>query len=115
MVMLCYVLTSFRAHLTRTCSILSTDMVCWRHVFNRDKIRWLPGAKSICFNSSSSSLFFQLGRVLPVVRGEGVYQQAMNFLTDELNIGGWVHIFPEGQINMTKEFMRLKWGMYSLF
>lgn len=35
----------------------------------------------------------------------------MDFAVDRLNEGSWVHLYPEGQVNLTKENMRLKWGV----
>jgi len=52
-----------------------------------------------------------MGQVLPIVRGAGIYQPIMNQILDELNRGAWLHIFPEGKINMHKEQLRLKWGV----
>ncbi|CAH8361600.1 unnamed protein product [Eruca vesicaria subsp. sativa] len=59
-------------------------------------LRWTLCATDRCFKNPVTSAFFRSVKVLPVSRGEGIYQQGMDIAISKLNNGGWVHIFPEG-------------------
>ncbi|XP_076684655.1 tafazzin, phospholipid-lysophospholipid transacylase isoform X2 [Andrena cerasifolii] len=83
----------------------------YRHLLDRRKIRWSLTAHDICFTNTWHSYLFMLGKCIPVIRGAGVYQEAMDFCIEKLASGDWIHVFPEGKVNMNKESMRFKWGV----
>ncbi|KAE9593694.1 putative transferase [Lupinus albus] len=59
-------------------------------------LRWTLCATDRCFKNPVTSAFFRSLKVLPVARGEGIYQKGMDMAILKLNHGGWVHLFPEG-------------------
>ncbi|KAJ7977936.1 Tafazzin family protein [Quillaja saponaria] len=67
-----------------------------RVLFDAQNLRWTLCASDRCFKNPITSTFFKTVKVLPVSRGDGIYQKGMDMAISKLNRGGWVHIFPEG-------------------
>ncbi|KAL9250285.1 Tafazzin-like protein [Drosera capensis] len=67
-----------------------------RVLMEAHNLRWTLCATDRCFKNSVTSAFFRCVKVLPVSRGDGVYQKGLDMAVSKLNNGGWVHIFPEG-------------------
>ncbi|KAL8540915.1 hypothetical protein ACS0TY_002245 [Phlomoides rotata] len=65
-------------------------------MFDASGLRWTLCASDRCFKNPVTSAFFKYLKVLPVSRGDGIYQKGMDLAISKLNRGGWVHIFPEG-------------------
>lgn len=59
------------------------------------------------------SYFFRKGQVLPTDRGRGVFQPSLDRSIDLLSKGNWVHMFPEGYVNLSRKahLRRFKWGI----
>ncbi|KAJ1500102.1 hypothetical protein HMI54_012181 [Coelomomyces lativittatus] len=75
------------------------------------KLRWSLGAQEICYSNKLTSFFSSLGKVLPIVRGKGVYQAGMDSALELLSNGQWIHIFPEGKVHQAGGILRFKWGV----
>uniref|UniRef100_A0A0N5C0D5 Tafazzin family protein n=1 Tax=Strongyloides papillosus TaxID=174720 RepID=A0A0N5C0D5_STREA len=76
---------------------------------NISRFRFVLAASNICFTNPTFTVFFSSGRCVPCVRGEGVFQQGVDFCIEKLNENEWVHVFPEGRVE-TKP-IRHKWGI----
>lgn len=81
-------------------------------LINEGQMRWTVGAKELTFTNPFTSWFFGRGQIIPIVRGDGIYQPAMSEAIEILNTDRWLHYFPEGKVIQYKDRIdRLKWGI----
>ena len=59
-------------------------------------LRWIAADAINFFGTPWKAVLFNAGKAVPIVRGAGMDQPGMTFLTERLKAGDWVHIFPEG-------------------
>ncbi|KAJ2662316.1 Lyso-phosphatidylcholine acyltransferase [Coemansia sp. RSA 1200] len=92
------------------------DPVIWglmpaRMKWNPDRVRWTLGARELLYMNPLMNAFFALGQTVPTVRGDGIYQLAVEIALRRLNENKWVHVFPEARVNQDPELLRFKWGV----
>ncbi|GAC99438.1 hypothetical protein PHSY_007039 [Pseudozyma hubeiensis SY62] len=80
---------------------------------NADTVRWTLGASDIMFTSSLLSKFFRSGQCIETHRGGGIHQAAIDDSISKLDAGKWIHLFPEGYVNVSTStrLRRFKWGI----
>ena len=81
------------------------------HLADVKGMRWSVSASEVIFLNRPLSRFWALGKVVPVVRGWGPRQPALDFLLDRLNEGAWVNLFPQARVIDDRSEDRYKWGV----
>jgi 1-acyl-sn-glycerol-3-phosphate acyltransferase len=94
--------------------ILEVATLPFKHVSRPEPVRWITGAKEIAFTNPLTTWIFSSGKVIPIIRGAGIDQEAVHFCMDRLREGQWVHIFSEGKVNQTGILKKLRWGIGKL-
>ncbi|KAF2074086.1 hypothetical protein CYY_004615 [Polysphondylium violaceum] len=107
-----------RNPLITVCNHISNldDPICWgilpvNLICNASSARWTLGASNILFSNQLRSKFFELGKCIKIVRGDGIYQEGMTEVIDRLTEGQWLNIFPEGRVNQSGSLLYFKWGV----
>jgi len=77
------------------------------------RMRWTLGAEEVIFTNPLFRAFFRHGKVLPIRRGEGITQPAMEMALDLMAGGQWLHVFPEGKVcpDSAQLGEKLRWGV----
>lgn len=78
-----------------------------------DTVRWTLGASDIMFTNPLLSRFFRNGQCIETYRGGGIHQKAIDESIAKLDEAKWVHLFPEGYVNVStsSRLRRFKWGI----
>ncbi|WP_280343171.1 fatty acid desaturase [Nocardia neocaledoniensis] len=86
----------------------------WSVLLRPRLMRWSLGAAELCFTNPVTSTMSSLAQVLATVRGDGIFQPAIDRAISVLDSGGVVNIFSEGRINQGAPTLRFKWGIARL-
>ncbi|SPO20373.1 related to TAZ1 - Lyso-phosphatidylcholine acyltransferase [Ustilago trichophora] len=80
---------------------------------NPNTVRWTLGASDVMFTNPLLSRFFRNGQCIETLRGGGIYQRAIDDSIEKLGQGKWIHLFPEGYVNVSTstKLRRFKWGI----
>ncbi|KAL9937766.1 hypothetical protein V8E36_003311 [Tilletia maclaganii] len=75
--------------------------------------RWTLAASDIVYLNPALRAFFNTGQVLETHRGGTPFQPALDAAITQLDRARWVHIFPEGYVNVSRssDLRRFKWGI----
>ena len=66
-------------------------------------VRWIAADHKNFFGNNIKGIVYSGGRCVPIIRGGGLEQPGFDFLVERLQMGEWVHIFPEGGRSRDKE------------
>ena len=91
-------------------------------LIKKEQMRWTLGAEELTFTNPFTSWFFTHGQVIPIFRGKGIFQPAMDRALELLKMDKWLHFFPEGRVIQENDqpdnseleplmIGRLKWGI----
>merc|ERR1712107_801338 len=72
-------------------------------------MRWGASASEVIFVNRPLASFWSWGKVVPIVRGWGVHQPAMNFLQSRLDAGVGQR-FPRGQGQLAQRELKAQVG-----
>lgn len=75
------------------------------------RLRWTLCAADRCFGNPLVSAILRGGRALPIERGKGPDQLAMDAVVAKLDSGEWLHMFPEGTRQPYGQLGRMRPGV----
>lgn len=78
--------------------LVLSSLMPWSWNFNSARHRFAGAAHNICFTNQLHSLFFSLGKSIPIHRGAGIYQPSVNYLLELIRSNHFLHVFPQGKV-----------------
>ena len=69
---------------------------------------WNLAREDQTFETAPKAMICSLAKLMPIHRGGGVYQIALDNFIQRIKYGDWGHIFPEGRTYQVQEGYDLK-------